>query len=59
MLQLNTAVLLIKNNKPVADSILLSRLAADDHSCSLLYRKIRENKTAWINFLLNIKHNWI
>jgi hypothetical protein len=42
-LQLNTSLLLIKNNKPVADSILLS-IAADDQYQSLLYYKLEKAK---------------
>ena len=42
-LQLNTALLLIKNNKPVNDSLLLS-LAADDQYRSILYYKLEKMK---------------
>ena len=41
MVQLNTAILMIRNKKPVADSILLS-LAANDKYRSTLYKKLEK-----------------
>jgi hypothetical protein len=41
--RMNTAIALLKNNKPVADSILL-QLAADDKYRSLLYFKLEQIK---------------
>jgi uncharacterized protein YbaP (TraB family) len=40
---MNTAVLLLRNNKPVADSIL-NALAADDHTRGILFTKLEKIK---------------